>query len=146
MIYRVYNDVIALEDIFILYVNSGMIFLVLCDLSVILKISGYISYMLFIRYDPTSLEIDLLASFIVHYILKVSFFKGKGLYKMRHLYYLGCVTVRVGPGLGVGGPEPVRFGLKKQSLNPDQKPGRSGPGPRPGCQEFQEMPRLVLTS
>jgi hypothetical protein len=59
---------------------------------------------------------------------------------------LGCVTVRVGPGLGVGEPGPDRSGPKKQSLNPDQKPGRSGPGPRPGCQEFQEMPRLVLAA
>jgi hypothetical protein len=39
---------------------------------------------------------------------------------------------------------PVR--AQKQSLNLDQKPGRSGPGPRPGCQEVQEMPRLVLAS
>jgi hypothetical protein len=59
---------------------------------------------------------------------------------------VGCVTIWVDPGLGVGEPGPVRSEPKKQSLNPDQKPGRSGPGPWPGCQEFQEMPRLVLAS
>jgi hypothetical protein len=85
MIHKVHNNVIALGDIFILYINSRMIFLALYDLSAILKISGYVGYTLFIRYDSTSLEIDLLANFIVHYILKVSFFKDKGLYKMRHL-------------------------------------------------------------
>jgi hypothetical protein len=54
--------------------------------------------------------------------------------------------VRVDPGLGVDEPESDRFGPKNQSLNPDQKPGPSGPGPQPGCQEVQEMPRLVLAS
>jgi hypothetical protein len=83
VIYRVHNDAITLKDIFILYINSGTIFLALYNLSAILKISGYISYALFIRYNPASLKIDLLANFI----LKVSFFKDKKLYKMRHLYY-----------------------------------------------------------
>jgi hypothetical protein len=87
MIHRIYNDAIALEDIFILYVDSETIFLALCSLSAILKISGYMSYILFIRHGPTNLEIDLLASFIIHYILEVSFFKDKRLYKMRYLYY-----------------------------------------------------------
>jgi hypothetical protein len=86
-IHKIYNNAITLKDIFILCVNSRMIFLALCGLSAILKISGYISYILFIRYDPASLKIDLLASFIVHYILKVSFFKDRGLYKIRHLYH-----------------------------------------------------------
>jgi hypothetical protein len=54
--------------------------------------------------------------------------------------------IRVGPGLRVDEPGPVRSGPKKQSLNPDQKPDRSGSGPWPGCQEVQEMPRLVLAS
>jgi hypothetical protein len=54
--------------------------------------------------------------------------------------------VRVGPGLGVGEPEPVQSGPKKQSLNSDQKPGQFGPGPWSSCQEVQEMPRLVLAS
>jgi hypothetical protein len=87
IIHKVHNDAITLEDIFILCVNSRMIFLALCDLSAILKISDYIGYTLFIRYDPISLKIDLLANFIVYYILKISFFKGKKLYKMRYLYY-----------------------------------------------------------
>jgi hypothetical protein len=87
MIHRVHNDAMILEDIFILCVNNETIFLALCDLSAILKISGYIDYTLFIRHDPISLKIDLLASFIIHYILKVSFFKDRGLYKMRHLYH-----------------------------------------------------------
>jgi hypothetical protein len=86
-IHRVHDDAIALRDIFILCINSGTIFLALCDLSAILKISGYISYALFIRHDSISLEIDLSVGFIIHYILKVSFFKDRGLYKMRHLYY-----------------------------------------------------------
>jgi hypothetical protein len=86
-IHKVHDDAIALEDIFISCVNSGMIFLTSCDSSAILKVSGYISYILFIRHDLANLEIDLSASFIVHYILKVSFFKDRGLYKMRHLYH-----------------------------------------------------------
>jgi hypothetical protein len=32
--------------------------------------------------------------------------------------------IRVDPGLGVGGPGPNRSEPKKQSLNPDQKPGQ----------------------
>jgi hypothetical protein len=87
IIYKVYNDIITSGDIFILCVNSGTIFLTLCDSSAILKISDYISYILFIRHDPASLKIDLLVDFIVYYILKVSFFKDRGLYKMRHLYH-----------------------------------------------------------
>jgi hypothetical protein len=85
VIHRVHNDAMTSGDIFIPCVNSGMIFLALCDLSAILKISGYMSYILFIRHDPTSLEIDLLVDFIVYCIFKVSFFKDRGLYKMRHL-------------------------------------------------------------
>jgi hypothetical protein len=85
MIHKVHNDATILGDIFILYIDSRMIFLASCDSSAILKISGYIDYALFIKHDPTSLEIDLLADFIIYYILKVSFFKDRGLYKMRHL-------------------------------------------------------------
>jgi hypothetical protein len=85
VVHRVHDNAITLGDIFILCVNSGMIFLALCDLSAILKISDYIDYVLFIRHDPASLKIDLLADFIVHYILKVSFFKDKRLYKIRYL-------------------------------------------------------------
>jgi hypothetical protein len=85
MIHRVHDNAIILRDIFILYINNGTIFLTLCDLSAILKISGYIDYVLFIKHDSASLEIDLLASFIVCYIFKVSFFKDRRLYKMRHL-------------------------------------------------------------
>jgi hypothetical protein len=54
--------------------------------------------------------------------------------------------VQVDSGLGVGEPGSIRSRPKKQSLNPDQKPSRSGPGPRSGYQEVQEMPRLVLAS
>jgi hypothetical protein len=86
-IHKVHNDVIALGDIFISCVDSGTIFLALCSLSAILKINDYIDYVLFIRHDPASLEIDLPASFIIHYILKVSFFKDRGLCKMRYLYH-----------------------------------------------------------
>jgi hypothetical protein len=85
VVHRVHDNAMASKDIFILYVDSGTIFLASCGLSVILKISGYIGYALFIRHGPVSLKIDLSASFIIRYILKVSFFKGKGLYKMRHL-------------------------------------------------------------
>jgi hypothetical protein len=85
IIHKVHDDAMTLRDIFILCVNSGTIFLALCDLNAILKISDYMSYALFIKHDSTSLKIDLLAGFIVHYILKVSFFEDKGLYKIRHL-------------------------------------------------------------
>jgi hypothetical protein len=87
MIHRVHDDATTLEDIFILYVDSGTIFLALYDSSAILKISGCVSYVLFIRHSPVGLEIDLSADFIVHYILKVSFFEDRGLCKMRHLCY-----------------------------------------------------------
>jgi membrane-bound metal-dependent hydrolase YbcI (DUF457 family) len=87
MIHRVHDDTITLRDIFILCVNNETIFLTLCGLSVILKISDYMSYILFIKHSPTSLKIDLLISFIIHYILKVSFFKDRRLYKIRHLYH-----------------------------------------------------------
>jgi hypothetical protein len=59
------------------------------------------------------------------------------LHKKYDIHTLYALRLRNGPGWS---------GPKKQSLNPDQKPGRSGPGPRPGCQEVQEMPRLVLAS
>jgi hypothetical protein len=85
IVHRVHDDAITLRDIFISYVDSGTIFLTLCGLSAILKISDYIGYILFIKHDLANLKIDLLANFIIYYILKVSFFKDKRLYKMRHL-------------------------------------------------------------
>jgi hypothetical protein len=54
--------------------------------------------------------------------------------------------IRVDPGLEVDKLKSVRSGLKKQGLNSNQKPDRSDPGLWPGCQEVQEMSRLLLAS
>jgi hypothetical protein len=56
------------------------------------------------------------------------------------------VMIQVDPSLEVSGPGSIRFELKKQSLNLDQKPDRSELGPWSGYQEVQEMLRLVLAS
>jgi hypothetical protein len=71
MVHQVYDDAIALRDIFVLSKNSRTIILAPRGLSAIIKIYCSVGNLVFLGHRSTSLEMDLLAYFLFSYILKV---------------------------------------------------------------------------
>jgi hypothetical protein len=82
---RIDDDASALSDIFILYFNRGTVLLALYGSGAIIQIHSCERYMVGVRHCLSSLEMDLLANFVLSSLLQVASFKRRGLSRTGHL-------------------------------------------------------------
>jgi hypothetical protein len=71
IVHQVYDDAIALRDIFILSKNSRTIILASRGSSAIIKIYCSVDNLVFLGHKSASLKMNLLAYFLFSYVLKV---------------------------------------------------------------------------